>query len=365
MPLRIGIDGNGEDRGGVEIGGNLGARSGTDLRDAGWLFERNQQLLASIGAQFQLHGLLQNAATLLRVDPAIATGPLVTTLVDIMGILIYFNVARALVVMTVASATGGILLGSFVGSIISGNLDETQLQTWGWRLPFLFGVLVAGMGYLIRRHMPETLKEENKADNPLKHLWEDRKEVLRVSALNLLTAVAFYAIFVFAVTWLVKYVKEPRTVALQLNTMSMVVLMFAVPFFAWLSDRVGRKPILIAGAAGMVLFSYPLIWLMHHHNDAMILCGQMGLAILLSAYIGPVPATLAEMFSSKIRVTAVSVGYNLTYAIFGGTTPMVAVWLIEKEHSDMSFAWYIVAAAAISLVVTLWIKDGAHKPLPE
>ncbi|MCB0563414.1 MAG: MFS transporter [Phaeodactylibacter sp.] len=266
---------------------------------------------------------------------------------------------------SMVGATGGILLGSFVGSIISGNLDETQLQTWGWRLPFLFGVLVAGMGYLIRRHMPETLKEENKADNPLKHLWEDRKEVLRVSALNLLTAVAFYAIFVFAVTWLVKYVKEPRTVALQLNTMSMVVLMFAVPFFAWLSDRVGRKPILIAGAAGMVLFSYPLIWLMHHHNDAMILCGQMGLAILLSAYIGPVPATLAEMFSSKIRVTAVSVGYNLTYAIFGGTTPMVAVWLIEKEHSDMSFAWYIVAAAAISLVVTLWIKDGAHKPLPE
>lgn len=266
---------------------------------------------------------------------------------------------------SLVGATGGILLGSFIGSVISGMLDENQLHSWGWRLPFLFGVLVAGVGFLIRRHMPETLNEEDKADNPLKHLWEDRKEVLRVSALNLLVAVAFYAIFVFAVTWLVNYVKEPRTVALQLNTISMIVLMFAVPFFAWFSDRVGRKPILIAGAAGMVLFGYPLIWLMHHHNDAMILSGQIGLAILLAAYVGPIPATLAEMFSSKVRVTAVSVGYNLTYAVFGGTTPMVAVWLIEKEHSDMAFAWYIVAAAAISLLVTLWIRDGAHKPLPE
>ncbi|MCB9289492.1 MAG: MFS transporter [Lewinellaceae bacterium] len=265
---------------------------------------------------------------------------------------------------SLVGATGGILLGSFVGSIISGMLDESQLHTWGWRLPFLFGVLVAGVGFLIRRHMPETLKEEEKADNPLKHLWEDRKEVLRVSALNLLTAIAFYAIFIFAATWLVNYVKEPRTVALQLNTMSMIVLMIAVPFFAWLSDRVGRKPVLIGGAVGMVVFAYPLVWLMHHHNDAMILGGQMGMAILLAAYAGTIPATLTEMFSSKVRVTAVSVGYNLTYAIFGGTTPMVAVWLIEKEHNDMAFAWYIVVAAAVSLVAAIWIRDGAHKPLP-
>lgn len=266
---------------------------------------------------------------------------------------------------SMVGATGGILLGSFLGSVISGMLTEAQLHSWGWRLPFLFGVVVAGIGFLIRRHMPETLQEENKAESPLKHMWKDRREVLRVSGLNLLTAVAFYAIFVFAVTWLVNYVKEPQTVALQLNTISMIVLMFAVPLFAWLSDRVGRKPVMLAGAIGMVVLAYPLIWLMHHHNDTMILTGQIGLALVLATYVGPVPAMLTEMFSSKVRVTAVSVGYNLTYAIFGGTTPMVAVWLIEKEHSDMAFAWYIIAAAAISLVVSLTLKERAHEPLPE
>jgi MHS family proline/betaine transporter-like MFS transporter len=266
---------------------------------------------------------------------------------------------------SMVGAIGGILLGSFIGSVISGILDENQLHAWGWRIPFLIGVVVAGIGYLIRCHMPETLQENDKAENPLKKMWEHRREVLRISGLNLLVAIAFYGVFVFAVTWMVDYVKEPRTTALQLNTISMVALMAIVPLFAWLSDQVGRKPMLITGALGMVLLSYPLVWLMHHHSDMMILMGQTGMALLLACYLGPVPALLAESFPSKVRVSAVSVGYNLTYAVFGGTTPMVAVWLIRKEHSDMAFAWYIIAAAAISLLIALFVREGAHKPLPE
>ena len=266
---------------------------------------------------------------------------------------------------SMTGATGGILLGSLVGSLISGMLDEAELHSWGWRIPFLLGVVVAGVGYLIRRHMPETLKEEDKAESPLKKMWEHRREVFRVSGLNLLTAVAFYAIFVFAVTWLVDYVKEPRTTALQLNTLSMIMLLVAVPVFAWISDRVGRKPVLVAGSLGMVLLAYPLIWLMHHPDPNLILLGQSGLALLLACYIGPVPALLTEMFPGKVRVTAVSVGYNLTFALFGGTTPMVAVWLIQKEHNDLAFAWYIIAAAAISFLVSLWVKGRAHEPLPD
>lgn len=265
---------------------------------------------------------------------------------------------------SMTGATGGILLGSFVGGLISGMLDESQLHSWGWRIPFLLGVVVAGVGYLIRRHMPETLKAEDKSEKPLKKMWEHRREVFRVSGLNMLTAVAFYALFVFSVTWLVNYVKEPRTTALQLNTLSMLVLLVFVPVFAWLSDRVGRKPLLIAGSLGMVILAYPLLWLMHHPDPNLIFLGQAGLALLLACYIGPVPALLTEMFPSKVRVTAVSVGYNITFAIFGGTTPMVAVWLIQKEHSDMAFVWYIIAAAAISLLVSLWVKDRAQEDLP-
>ncbi len=257
---------------------------------------------------------------------------------------------------SLVGATGGILLGSFTGTVISGILTESQLHVWGWRIPFLLGIVVALVGYFLRRHMPETLQEGSEPTRPLHEAWKNRRIILQVSGMNLIIAVAFYAIFVFAVTWLVDYVKEPRTLALQLNTWSMVVLMISVPLFAWLSDHVGRRPILIAGATGMVLLGYPLIWLMHHHDPGMIFLGQAGLAIILSCYAGPIPATLSEMFPSKVRVTSVSIGYNLTYALFGGTTPMVAIWLIEKQQSDLAFAWYIVVAALISLIVVLGLK---------
>lgn len=262
-------------------------------------------------------------------------------------------------------ATGGILLGSLLGSMITGMLDEQQLYSWGWRIPFLLGILVAGVGFIIRRHMPETISEGEKVASPLKAMRKNWREVLTVSGLNLLSAVAFYAVFVFVVTWLVDYVHESRTVALRLNSISLVVFLVAVPLFAYWSDRIGRKPLLIGAAIATVILTYPLIWLMHHHNVLMILGGEMGMALLISAYIAPIPAALTEMFPANIRVSAVSVGYNLTYAIFGGTTPMVAVWLIQKQHNDLAFAWYIVAAAAISLLVAWRMQDNYDKPLPK
>ncbi len=263
---------------------------------------------------------------------------------------------------SLVGATGGILLGSFLGSVISGILSEDQLQAWGWRIPFLLGILVAGVGYLLRKHMPETLEKQEKKTHPLKELKTNWKSVLHVSTLNLLVAVAFYAIFVFAVSWLVQYVQEPRTTALRLNTYSMIVLTIAVPFFAWLSDIFGRKRILLIGSIGLVVLAYPLIWMMHHQDSSLIFLGQAGLAIILACYAGPLPALLTEMFPAHIRVTAVSVGYNITYAIFGGTTPMVALWLIQKEHNDVAFVGYIIAAAAISAIAVLYIRQSQLSP---
>ena len=248
-------------------------------------------------------------------------------------------------------AIGGILLGSFLGSIITGMLTEAQLQSWGWRIPFLFGILVAGIGYLIRRHMPETLSEQEEKENPLRTLRRNWVQVVQVSGLNMLSAIFFYALFVFVVTWLVDYVEESRTLALRLNSVSLLIFMVAILFFAHLSDRIGRKRLIIPGAVAIILFGYPLFWLMHHHDETMILAGEIGLAVLAAAYMAPIPATLTEMFPKNIRVSAVSVGYNLAYAIFGGTVPMVAVWLIKKEHDDLAFVWYIIAAAVVSLIV--------------
>lgn len=262
-------------------------------------------------------------------------------------------------------AIGGILLGSFLGSLLSGMLTDAQLQSWGWRIPFLFGILVAGVGFLIRRHMPETLSEQEKTENPLHTLRRNWLQIVQVSGLNLLSAVFFYALFVFVVTWLVDYVEEPRTLALRLNSVSLLVFMIAIVAFAYVSDRIGRKRLIIPGAIAIILFSYPLFWLMHHHDETMILAGEIGLAIIAAAYMAPIPAALTEMFPRNIRVSAVSVGYNLAYAIFGGTVPMVAVWLIKKEHDDLAFVWYIIAAGVISLIVALSLHRQIKNQLPD
>ncbi|MEZ4963651.1 MAG: MFS transporter [Saprospiraceae bacterium] len=262
-------------------------------------------------------------------------------------------------------AFGGILLGSFLSGVLSNTLEPAQIAAWGWRVPFLIGIVVAAFGYLIRRHMPETLPAEKKTENPLRVVRKSWRAVLMASGLNLITAVSFYIIFVFVITWLVEYVHEARTMALRLNTLSMIVMMICCPVAAWLSDKFRRKPVMIAAAIGMVVLAYPLIWLMHHQNTDLILLGQLGMALLFAMYVGPLPAALTEMFPGNIRVSAVSVGYNLTYAIFGGTAPMFAIWLINKEHDDMAFVWYIAAAAAVSLFVTIRIPETAHSELPE
>ena len=104
---------------------------------------------------------------------------------------------------------------------------------------------------------------------------------------------------------------------------------------------------------------------MHHVDFAMVMMGQIGFAILLAAYLSGIPATLTEMFPSRVRVSALSVGYNISLAIFGGTTPLVATWIIERSHDDLSIAWYLICGAAISFVFTVRLPETAHKPLPQ
>lgn len=267
--------------------------------------------------------------------------------------------------VSVLGGVGGILLGSFVSSVIAGSLAESQMERWGWRIPFLLGILVAGIGYLIRRHIPETISESEKADNPLRVLRTYWRQVLQVSGLNLIAAVFFYTLFVFAITWLVNYVHEPRTMALQFNSIGLAVLIVVIPLAAHLSDRIGRKHLVIGSATALVLLAYPLFGLMHHPDEQLILLGGIGLAVLLGIYLGIMPALVTEMFPRHIRVSAVSVGYNLTYALFGGTVPIIAVWLINREHDDLSFVWYLLAVGTVSLVVAFFVPDRAKEELPE
>jgi len=260
-------------------------------------------------------------------------------------------------------ATGGIMLGSAVGAGLTHLLGEAALAEWGWRVAFLGGIAVALVGYVIRRGMTDEDKIEPEA-SPIKTAFTQYwREMLRVSALNVVAAVSFYLMFVYIVTWLVDQVKEPNSTALDINTMAMATLLVFIPVSAILSDKFGRKLMLLIGMGSLAVLAYPLLLLMHHEDTVLILSGQIGFAAILAMFMSNLPAAMTEMFPRHIRVTAVSVGYNLTYAIFGGTAPIVAVWLIERTHDDLAFSWYIAATAVISFCVALTLKDRRNEPL--
>jgi MHS family proline/betaine transporter-like MFS transporter len=235
-------------------------------------------------------------------------------------------------------------------------------------VPFLAGLLVGLVGLAVRRHLPEPAAQV-RADTPAAKtpLWDafraEWRVILRLVGINAFLAAGFYFAFVFAVTYLKEDVHISAARAFDINTASMLVLLAVIPLAGLLSDFVGRKPLLFLGAAGGLLLSWPLLWLMHHTETVAILAGQMGFALLIGLFGGVVPVTMAEALPTRVRCTAVSIAYNLCVGILGGCTPLVASYLIERSHNDLSPAYLLIAAAALSLVAVISLRETAWASL--
>ncbi len=264
-------------------------------------------------------------------------------------------------------AIGGIMLGSAIGAATTSLMSEQAVNDWGWRIPFLLGIGIGGIGLYIRRHIqepPPTLADELVTHSPVIIAFREQwRAMLTIAGINVVNAVGFYMIFIYLATWLRDRVHISAAQALDINTINMGVLLVLAPCFGALSDRIGRKPLMIAGTLGILFFAYPLFRLMHHESFTMILAGQCGFAVLISMVFGVYPATIAELLPSKVRVSAMSMGYNLVLGILGGTTPMIAVYLISRTHDDFAPAFYLMAAACVSLLVLLRMPETAKKPL--
>ena len=267
----------------------------------------------------------------------------------------------------VFGSVAGILLGSAVGAILTSVLSQEAVYAWGWRVPFLLGLAVGFLGLYIRRRIPEVQVPGGNAQpntSPVVEAFRTEwRAMLRVAGFNVLSAVGFYMIFVYVATYLRQIVHIKAAQALDINTINMVILLLLIPAAGALSDRVGRKPVLMGSALGTLLFAWPLFWLLHHPHFTVILLGQMGFAVLIGLFVGAGPATMVELFPARVRCSALSVGYNLCLGVLGGTTPLVVTYLIARSHDDLSPAFYLMAAAALSLAVILSLRETATVPL--
>ena len=255
-------------------------------------------------------------------------------------------------------AVAGTLLGSAVGAVLTSVLTAEVVEAWAWRLPFVLGLAVGLAGLYIREHIPESPTDRKQTDQLpggplLDALRTQGVAMLRISVLNVFNAVGFYTAFVYLVTYFEKVAHLSAAAALDINSLNMLVLLVVLPLAGALSDRIGRKPVLLAAAAGGLILAWPLFRLMDHPVLSIACLGQLGLALLVGMFCGVIPVTMVEAFPARVRCSAVSIGYNLCLGIIGGTTPLVATWLIQRSHDDLSPAYYVMASAAISLVAVV------------
>jgi MHS family proline/betaine transporter-like MFS transporter len=141
-------------------------------------------------------------------------------------------------------------------------------------------------------------------------------------------------------------------------------MVVATPLMGLLSDRVGRKPLLTAACVASLVLPYPLFKLMLSGVPlSTIFLVQMGLALVIAVFSGPGPAAIAEIFPTRVRSTWMSIGYSLAVSIFGGFAPFIATWLIARTGDALSPSYYLMAAAAVTLLVIMRLEESAGRPL--
>lgn len=260
--------------------------------------------------------------------------------------------------LTSCGASGGILLGSAVGAGFAAGMSADALNDWGWRIPFILGLVIGIAGYFLRRHVPETAPCELRERPPLVETFSDHwRLVLGFSGVSVFTAVGFYTAFVYLVSWLQTADGIAPAQALEINTFSMVLLLPVIVASGLLCDRFGHKPFLLFAAAAGLIGALPLFWLMHHPSAMLAQLGQLGLVLIVGIYLGAQPTFMVENAPSQVRCTAVALGYNLTLGLIGGLTPLTAAWLVARSGNELSPAVLIMAGAGVSFLAAMRLSE--------
>jgi MHS family proline/betaine transporter-like MFS transporter len=253
----------------------------------------------------------------------------------------------------------GILLGSAVGAALAASMSTAALDAWGWRIPFLLGLVVGITGYMLRRYVLEAGVVEKRKRLPIIETLHDHWRVVAgFAGLSVYTAVTFYVGFVYLVSWLQTADGIPPSRSLEINTFGMVMMLPVVITAGWLSDWIGRKPLMLLASIGGLIGALPLFWLMNHPSELLAQLGQLGLVLLIGVYYGALPAVLVEAAPPAVRCTAVALGYNLCYGLFGGLSPLVAAWLVERTGDEIAPAFLIMASAAVTLVTLFGFRES-------
>ncbi len=259
-----------------------------------------------------------------------------------------------------SSVAGGMLLGSAVAALSGTVLSKIQMSDFGWRIPFLLGALIIPIGFYMWRHVEETPVFIAKQGTPVT-LRAGARLAVQAGGVIVIWTVAYYAVLTYMPVFTARFSHLGPAAALWSNALSLLVLALTIPLFGLMADRIGRKPLLLVGAGGFALLSYPLFLLIVNSQSALpIIMAQIVFALMTAIYSGGAPAAVTEIFPSASRVLWMSTGYSLTVALFGGFGPYISTWLVKTTGSPLSPVIYIVGCACLSLAVIVPLKETRH-----
>ena len=258
----------------------------------------------------------------------------------------------------------GVLLASGLVAVLTTFLSKESMESWGWRVPFLAGSLIALVALAIRTQVRETpLFEELQSQgktlrSPLRDALRRQPGAVRVAfAMAAFNALSYYLVVAFVPAYLESFVKVDHATAMLVATVASAFNVAFIVIPAWISDAVGRKPVLIAGCTGFLFLSYPLYALLASGHFASMLVAALGFVMLTACFMGPAMAAAMEHFSTEVRFSGFALGYNAGAGLLGGVTPVVTGWLIHTTGILTAPSYYLMAASAILLLVSCRLKE--------
>jgi MHS family alpha-ketoglutarate permease-like MFS transporter len=260
----------------------------------------------------------------------------------------------------------GQLLAICVLLVLQSTMSEAALDSWGWRIPFAIGAVLAVVVFYIRRGLAETQSFENakaEAGNGkpksgfVQLITKHPRETVTVMLLTAGGTLAFYAYSIYMQKFLVNTSGFSREVASQINAATLFVFMLLQPIAGGLSDRIGRKPLMVGFGIAGVLFTYPIFTALESTTNP-IYAGLLVMAalVIVTGYTSINAVVKAELFPAHIRALGVALPYALANTLFGGTAEFVAL-KFKGAGFERGFYWYVTAMIAVSLVVYLRMKD--------
>ncbi|HEX4117365.1 MAG TPA: MFS transporter [Rhizomicrobium sp.] len=257
-----------------------------------------------------------------------------------------------------SSVACGMLLGSAVTALFTTLLTKNQMADFGWRIPFLLGALILPVGLYTWRKVEETPVFKRREGTPVA-TGAGMKLAARAIGITVIWTVAYYAVLTYMPVFTAHFSRLGPAAALWSNALSLFILAATTPLFGALADRVGRKPLLLAGAVGFAILTYPLFLLIVSSQSMLpIIFAQILFALMTAVYSGGAPAAMNEIFPPASRLLWMSTGYSLATALFGGFGPFISTWLVRATGSPLSPALYIVAGALISLAAIIPLKES-------